>query len=117
MELTVRILVFSGRPNPSWKIDGNTGESFFGKLQQLRAIKNSTPPVAILGYNGCIIELNNQEYMHLSNGVVYQFKNGILDNCLADDKNKLELMLMETAPVEWKSFAQDIISTIKNKAG
>lgn len=111
MELTVRVQVFSGRPNPSWILEGATAEDIAQKCRQLEPTEQVSEPVGMLGYNGCIIDLAQGEYLHLVNGTGYLYKDNHY-RCMADNDRKLEATVLRTAPTEWETLANAMLQSI-----
>jgi hypothetical protein len=97
MNISIELDVFSGRPNPSWKLNPSESGELIKDLSPLpEADKNKTDFFDGLGYRGFIISVFD-ELKPTSQRVIYRvYKGFILSNDkVFSDKNSVEKKLME----------------------
>lgn len=96
-ECIARALVFSGRPDPTWKIEKSA-------LQALEQIWESTVPTQKevpftppLGYRGCIIKCDSESEWFVYKNVV-TLKKGSITESREDRYRKFEEFVLSSAP-------------------
>jgi hypothetical protein len=109
MKIKVTLMVFSGRPNPSWEIAGETGDTIIKEWMRLPAIASMRSPGSQLGYQGCRVEHGAGEFLILYNGYGYSFKKGKQIEQKLDVDRKTELKILRTAPPEFHDLIGSII--------
>ncbi len=96
-ECIARLLIFSGRPDPTWRVEEST-------LKELRDIWNSLTPYygeplspTSLGYRGCIVSCNNGTEWFVFQNMISFTINGKTE--IRTDKNKeIEDLILDSAP-------------------
>lgn len=59
---TVRLLIFSGRPDPEWALDGDAVGDLMGRLRETLAGEESNPPPpSVLGYRGFLVRARSAD--------------------------------------------------------
>lgn len=59
---TVRLLIFSGRPDPEWTLDGDALGDLQGRLRETLAGEESNPPPpSALGYRGFLVRARSAD--------------------------------------------------------
>ena len=96
-EITVTVLVFSGRPNPLWAI---SIEQYNALLLYLKNLSNISPqePLALLGYSGCVIN-DQAKKVYAFDGII-TLTDGRHQSAYADTHRQFEKKLLRTAPAE-----------------
>jgi len=96
-ECIARALVFSGRPDPAWKIEEpivKELEKIWDSLVPMQRELPSTPP---LGYRGCVVKCeSNIEWFVYKNLVV--LKSSGKTESRDDDYRKFERLVISSAP-------------------
>jgi hypothetical protein len=97
-EWTARAQIFSGRPNPQWRLEAREAESLVEKWRSLPPFKGDLPKPPILGYQGCSLQdvPGNREW-YAFGGVVSQETMQGVDRRL-DDRGLFERRLLASAP-------------------
>lgn len=69
---TVRLLIFSGRPDPEWALDENRTNVLFAGLRGALVEKSNPPPPSSLGYRGFLVKTAHPEVPEFTvfNGVL-----------------------------------------------
>jgi hypothetical protein len=91
------VLIFSGRPDPTWELKESIREEFEKIWKTLEPIKKEPKPVPSLGYRGCIIRCNKDIEWFAYEGVVTLKKKGISESHLDIDR-KFEKFVINSAP-------------------
>lgn len=101
-KVTVRLLIYSGRPDPQWDLDEKAAEDLKGKFKSAERSGKTTeiPNMAILGYRGFLV--NTQGEDKDIPGEFYVFKNTLIipegkKATAMQDAANLEQMLLESA--------------------
>lgn len=110
MSITVTVLIFSGRPDPSWKLVAEQEKEILQTWEKLPFQEVTQPPHPKLGYQGCRIDLNSNEYIMFVEGSVYQFKDSILVSQRIDNNRQTERLVLNTAPGDYKGIIGEIIN-------
>lgn len=70
---TVRLLIFSGRPDPEWTLDGQARDELSGRVREtLGAEESNPPPPAGLGYRGFLVKSRPQAQPRLPQFTVFR---------------------------------------------
>lgn len=109
MNVKVAILVFSGRPNPSWELNGSLADEIILHWKELPFAATTQFPEPKLGYQGCRIDLGPGEYFILFKGYGFVFKNGKQVEQRMDQGRKMERRILSTAPGNYKELVSQII--------
>ncbi len=93
----VRVLIFSGRPDPTWKIEEPTMkalEKIWVSLVTMREEPQSTPP---LGYRGCLVICDSAvEWLAYKNWIMRKSRN--MTESRYDKDRKFEKLVISSAP-------------------
>jgi hypothetical protein len=109
--LICTVLIFSGRKDPSWKIENEAIISrVAGLLSEAEVDISLTLDNSKLGYRGFRLE---------SGKIVWEIYNGVISQrdesgkiIFQKDKNRIiEKLLLDTAPEEFSSFINSILSS------
>jgi hypothetical protein len=102
---TVVLDIFSGRPDPSWKLDAATAAELQRKLAALPpAHERTLPPEGGLGYRGLHVSLSDGAH-----GGVVEVRNGRIayaGRILRDEHRTVERWLLDTAPPDVRDLAR-----------
>jgi hypothetical protein len=91
---TIELDVFSGRPNPSWQLDGEARKKLVSLLGALAPAQTPAPEVPGLGYRGFTFGLGGPARAY----------GGFVDmplRVLSDPDRTVERFLMEQLPAEF----------------
>lgn len=91
------VLIFSGRPDPTWELKENIREEFEKIWKILEPIKKGPKPAPPLGYRGCIVKCNKDIEWFAYEGVMTLKKRGISESRLDIDR-KFEKLVIYSAP-------------------
>lgn len=96
-ECIARALVFSGRPDPTWKIE----EAIVKELQKiwdsLVPMQREPPSAPPLGYRGCLIKCNSDIEWYIYKNLVTLKRSGKTES-RDDSCRKFEKLVMSSAP-------------------
>ena len=67
---SAKVLIFSGRPDPSWPLSDADVERFMSLWNALPPTNDAMPTESRLGYRGCIIADGANAEWHAYNGLV-----------------------------------------------
>jgi hypothetical protein len=105
MKWTVIAMIFSGRPDPQWDLP----EELVVRWQELWAqLPESIMPATQSfrsGYKGCRIR-HGADWLLVNKGIITLHSGGLVLSRL-DEGNKLELMLLRSAPLEWQALIRE----------
>lgn len=91
------VIIFSGRPDPKWKIN----EDLIERLEDLWRVLdeyNEPPPTApSLGYRGCSIRINQDTEYFANKGIVTKSTRAVRVNRV-DTSRLLERMVLTNVP-------------------
>jgi len=91
------ILIFSGKPNPTWPIDKKTAEKLEQIWNSLRQLSEKPQTKSVLGYNGCFLKKDGNHIWVVNEKIVtLQTKYGIKSRL--DKNGKFEELLRNSAP-------------------
>lgn len=110
MKIQVTVLIFSGRPNPTWELEGNAADKIINHWQSLPSTDKVELHSPQLGYQGCRIDLNPYEHFVLFNGYGFSFKNGKQIEQRGDPGRKIEKMIINNAPAHYRDIIGQTIS-------
>jgi hypothetical protein len=93
------VLVYSGRPDPHWEIEGDRLEGVKKLWEGLPPSSTPPPRAPLLGYRGCAVHCTSGEQWFGYEGVV-AFKSGATGRAgyRLDPKRLFEKAVLETAP-------------------
>jgi len=91
------IFIFSGRPNPEWEVNDETGNDFVKYWMNLEKSDNHVELQGRLGYSGCFFELREQKWI-CYNSLVSKYDNAKLIESKVDNGQKLEKKIMLSIP-------------------
>lgn len=109
MKIQVTVLIFSGRPNPVWELKGKTADEFIHLWEKLPSAEISQSETSQLGYQGCRLDLNPNEYILLFDGYGYLSKENIRVLQKKDIDRELEKFVLDTAPPDHKDLIGSLI--------
>jgi len=99
---TVEVNLFSGRPNPAWRVTDERAREFLQIWNALPSAPGQTKAAqsTALGYRGCILTGPGEERWLAVDGVVTHFEGGVTSGGerRADPARRLEHALMNSAP-------------------
>lgn len=97
----VTVLVYSGRPDPHWEIEGERLEEVKKLWERLPPSSTPPPRAPLLGYRGCAVHCTSGEQWFGYEGVV-TFKSGATARAAyrLDPKRLFEKAMLESAPVD-----------------
>ena len=110
MNLKVTVLVFSGRPNPSWEISSELATKFMQQWKELPPVEGMQLPASQLGYQGCRIELSSSEYRIIYDGFGYWFKNGKQVEQKRDAGRKIEKQILNSVPSQYAELISQVVN-------
>jgi hypothetical protein len=111
----VVINIFSGRPNPRWKLTVEESEKLLEELESLQAMKEYPQTPEGLGYQGITVRnkesaMTYDEITAVSGVVIAQ--EGITSRYFSDRDQKLELWLLETGKDKLETTLYHTILTL-----
>ena len=96
-ECIVRALVFSGRPDPEWKIEESIDKELERIWDSLVPIHGEAQSAPSLGYRGCLIKCKSNIEWFVYKNLVTLKRSGKIES--RDDKDrKFEKLVMSSAP-------------------
>lgn len=96
-ECIARALVFSGRPDPTWKIEQPIVEELLKIWDSLVPMQRELPSAPPLGYRGCLIKCNSDiEWFVYKNLVT--LKRSDKTESRDDNYKKFEKLVISSAP-------------------
>ena len=99
------LLIHSGRPNPDWSLDKETADKILEYCKQAPPYENVFEIPSILGYNGVMFYSGNESYRAFKGRLEYSSGNKTEEK--TDRGRKLEIMVLKTAPEEYRALAMD----------
>jgi hypothetical protein len=96
-ECVCTLFIYSGRPDPRWKLRKNIKEELEKIWNTLEPMKGNPPSAPSLGYRGCVVKCNDSTEWFAYKGVVTLKRKSILENYL-DRARKVEKLLISSAP-------------------
>ena len=91
------ILIFSGKPNPTWPVDKKTGEKLEQVWNSLRQLPKKPQTKSVLGYNGCFLKKDENHIWIVNEKIVtLETKYGI--ETRLDNDEKFEKLLRDSTP-------------------
>lgn len=97
------VLLFSGRPNPTWHVSEDTVVELMLIWENLPPIKREPVFLPKLGYQGCFLKCtNNKEWIVLDNVVMYKRIEEI--KYRRDKEGRFKKVLLSTVPKDIFSF-------------
>lgn len=75
----VELDIFSGKPNPSWKLSTEQVEFLQTSLKSLDEVSEKQPIAPDLGYRGFVVTLNNNVRIDIYGGTITIHKKVFLD--------------------------------------
>jgi hypothetical protein len=95
---TAGVLVFSGRPNPEWKLSEEKFTTILSLFDSLESITGSFQSESILGYSGCYVKSSDGALQfNVYNGKA-ELTFGANKRLKADKERTLEKEIIGTAP-------------------
>jgi hypothetical protein len=94
---TAGALLYSGRPNPVWKVDGRRARRLVRLWTSLDVAEGPRPRSPSLGYRGCILREDTHREWTAYGGVVTLSASGRLE-MRRDDQREFERGVLATAP-------------------
>jgi len=110
--VNVELDIYSGRPNPTWTLSSQDGDSFDSKLAALPAAQPSTLPNP-LGYRGFIVRTrrgDDETRSVVQQGHV-QSTRGQATTFRSDPDRALERWLLDTGRV---ALPPDVVQAVEN---
>lgn len=96
-EWTAGVLLFSGRPDPTWSVADDTAERLLAVWEALSPWPGPLPKAPPLGYRGCFLRNGEGRTWRAFGGAV-TFANEARSEPRRDDDRSFERALLETAP-------------------
>ena len=90
-------LIFSGRPNPTWKVDEATVRRSEKIWSSLKAFSGSLPTAPPLGYRGCFLKCS-PDLEWFAYGGVATLRKAWKSESRRDEDRKFETLLLASAP-------------------
>ncbi len=91
------ILFFSGRPDPTWDVDGKTARELVKTWESMETRSGDQPAAPVLGYRGCFLrDVANREWLAYGGMVV--LKAAGKTESREDEDRRFEKLLLATAP-------------------
>lgn len=123
MVMNVMLDIFSGRPNPSWKLSQEQSSEFLKKISKLTTKENFRADSSKyeLGYRGFIVEeeanfAQKSRKFEVYNGIVNVVENES-SYALEDKGYSIETWLLQTAPNNLDELVKYVKQEIENKIG
>lgn len=91
-------LVFSGRPDPEWRVPALAVRQLRTVWSTLAAGAAALPAVPPLGYRGVVMRCRSGDAWHASHGVVAHTPSSGAAEYRADPERTFERLLLSTAP-------------------
>ena len=104
-----RMLISSGRPDPDWPLDKETAAAILEYCKQAPPYENVFEIPSILGYNGVMFYNAKESYRAFKGRLEYSSGNKTVEK--TDRGRKLEIMVLKTAPEEYKALALNQLTT------
>jgi len=103
----VTAYLFSGRPNPEWKLTKKQGADWMKLWQQAEIHHKKVERLSLLGYTGCRLQCNEHSHWLIYNGCVsFYDKDSVVSK---GDKNKeMETLLLQAAPNDIKNVLRSL---------
>lgn len=121
MEISVILDIFSGRPNPRWKLSQKDTSEFLNKVHNLKLTEDIHNELNKdeLGYRGFIVEEKNfteKLRYHVYNGIVNVVENQS-SYALEDKEYTIEEWLLQTIPNDLDEIVKYVKQEIEKKMG
>jgi hypothetical protein len=110
-EVVVELDVFSGRPNPEWRLTGAAREQLLKLLRASPTSQSRSGPESGLGYRGFVVRILSgatKLRMHVGGGIVEW--EGFYGR---DDGRKIEKWLVDTIPLDIKAQFQAVLPPVR----
>lgn len=92
----VTVLLYSGRPDPEWDLDGGAADALLRLWTTLAARRDATAPTPALGYRGCIVRIGPGGWHAFGGGVTHRTQHR--EESRADPGRRFERAALATAP-------------------
>jgi hypothetical protein len=98
MTWTARALVYSGRPDPTWRVDRATARRLLAIWDGLRPLAAAPPPPHGLGYRGVVLTDSSGTTWQAGGRAVRRTGGGRAPEARADTARRFEQALLRSAP-------------------
>jgi hypothetical protein len=95
-DATAGIDVFSGRPNPTWRMSRDEVDRLKRTWEALQASGRESMPAPLLGYRGCFVQDGDARWVAFGDVVTLQRPHG--NESRKDEQHEIETLILNSAP-------------------